>query len=210
VQTVALIDYGAGNLRSVERELEAAAGAAATPTRVMMTDDPEIVRSADRLVLPGQGAFADCMHGLEARPGVIAALEQRVLRDGAPFLGICVGMQLLAAEGLEHEITRGLGWIGGICRELQTPETLPHMGWNAATPTRAHPVTAPLGAGEHVYFCHSFAMEPPAEAILAQATHGARFCCAVARDNIVGVQFHPEKSQRAGLALLAAFLDWTP
>jgi glutamine amidotransferase len=210
MQTVALIDYGAGNLRSVERALEAAAHQAKTASRIVMTDDPAIVARADRIVLPGQGAFADCMAGLRARAGVIAAMEERVRAAGAPFLGICVGMQLLADEGLEHETTKGLGWIGGACRELATAERLPHMGWNQAVPTRAHPIAAPLGAGDHVYFCHSFALEPQPEAVLATAEHGVRFCCAVAAGNIAGVQFHPEKSQRAGLAILAAFLDWTP
>ncbi|MET0181791.1 MAG: imidazole glycerol phosphate synthase subunit HisH, partial [Caulobacterales bacterium] len=157
MQTIALIDYGAGNLRSVERALEAAAAQAAMPSRVVMTDDPAIVRSADRIVLPGQGAFDDCMKGLEARSGVIEAMDERVRQKGAPFLGICVGMQLLADEGLEHGGYRGLGWIGGVCRPLKTgaAERVPHMGWNEAEPLRAHPVSAPLSPARHVYFCHS-------------------------------------------------------
>lgn len=212
MQTIALIDYGAGNLRSVERALEAAAQRAAAPARVVMTDDPEIVRRADRVVLPGQGAFDDCMKGLEARPGVITAMEENVRGRGVPFLGICVGMQLLADVGREHGGYRGLGWIGGECRELRigAHDRLPHMGWNQARPTRPHPVAAPLAPERHVYFCHSFALAPPAETVLAEAEHGERFCCMVAKDNIVGAQFHPEKSQRAGLDLLAAFIDWKP
>lgn len=212
MQTIALIDYGAGNLRSVERALEAAARQAQTQSRVVMTDDPEIVRTADRIVLPGQGAFDDCMKGLEARAGVIAAMEDRVRTQGAPFLGICVGMQLLADEGLEHGGYRGLGWIGGQCRPLRTSaaERVPHMGWNEASPARAHPVARPLGDARHVYFCHSYVLDPPQPAILATSEHGERFCCMVAQDNLVGMQFHPEKSQHAGLELLAAFIDWRP
>lgn len=212
MQIVALIDYGAGNLRSVERALEAAAREAATPSKIVLTDDAEIARGADRIVLPGQGAFDDCMAGLEGRAGMIGALEDVVLRRGAPFLGICVGHQLLAETGLEHGARKGLGWLGGVCRPLKaSPETrIPHMGWNEAIPTAAHPVLAPLQPARHVYFCHSYVLDPPADAVRAVADHGERFCCAAGRDNIIGVQFHPEKSQQAGLALLAAFLDWKP
>lgn len=210
MQTIALIDYGAGNLRSVERALEAAAETARTASRVVMTDDPDIVRRADRIVLPGQGAFDDCMRGLEARSGVIEAMTARVRGEGAPFLGICVGMQLLADEGLEHGGYRGLGWIGGVCRPLRAGpgDRVPHMGWNEAAPVRAHPVSDVLAPARHVYFCHSYVLDPPADAILATALHGERFCCMVAKDNLVGAQFHPEKSQRAGLDLLRAFIDW--
>lgn len=212
MQTVALIDYGAGNLRSVERALEAAALRAAAPTRVVLTDDAETARGADRLVLPGQGAFDDCMRGLAARPGMIEVLEESVRRRALPFLGICVGFQLLAARGLEHGGCDGLDWLGGECRPLRTgPEQrVPHMGWNEAIPTRPHPVLAPLAPERHVYFCHSYVLDPPAADWLAVAEHGERFCCAAGRGNIVGVQFHPEKSQAAGLDLLAAFLDWKP
>ncbi len=212
MQTIALIDYGAGNLRSVERALEAGARAAATESRVVMTDDPDIIRKADRVVLPGQGAFNDCMSGLEARAGVIAALEENVRQRGAPFLGICVGFQLLADKGLEHGERKGLGWLGGVCRKIETgpAERVPHMGWNEAIVTRAHPVLAPLAPQRHVYFCHSFVLAPPESTVLAQSAHGERFCCAAGEGNIVGVQFHPEKSQDAGLALLSAFADWKP
>ena len=212
MQTIALIDYGAGNLRSVERAREAAAAKAATPSRIIMTDDAETARGADRIVLPGQGAFDDCMAGLEARPGMVAVLEDSVKRRALPFLGICVGFQLLADRGLEHGGAAGLGWLGGECRPLRAGanDHVPHMGWNEAAPTRAHPVLAPLGARRHVYFCHSFVLDPPAGDCLAETEHGERFCCAAGRDKIVGVQFHPEKSQAAGLELLAAFLDWKP
>lgn len=212
MQTIALIDYGAGNLRSVERALEAAAQRAHAGGRVVMTDDPEIVRTADRIVLPGQGAFDDCMSGLQSRTGVIEAMEARVRGEGVPFLGICVGLQLLADVGLEHGETKGLGWFGGACRPLRAGanDRVPHMGWNEATPTRAHPVLAPLAPTRHVYFCHSYVIDPPASVWLAETEHGERFCCAAAKDNLVGVQFHPEKSQAAGLELLAAFIDWTP
>ncbi len=212
MQTIALIDYGAGNLRSVERALEAGARLAKTPSRIVMTADAAVARMADRIVLPGQGAFDDCMNGLEARPGMIAALEERVRAEGAPFLGICVGFQLLADIGLEHGERRGLGWLGGVCQKLDAGSSarLPHMGWNEAAPIKPHPVLAPLGAARHVYFCHSFVLEPPAADALAITEHHVQFCSAAGRDNIVGVQFHPEKSQAAGLELLAAFLDWSP
>lgn len=203
---IALIDYGAGNIRSVERALAAAGG------RVIVTDDPAIVRRAERIVLPGQGAFADCMSGLSSRAGLIKALEERVRQQRAPFLGICVGMQLLADRGLEHVETRGLGWIGGVCRELKVGvgDILPHTGWNQVRPTRAHPVFDALAPVRHCYFNHSFVLDPPAEARAAETEHGEIFAAGVARDNIVGIQCHPEKSQAAGLALLARFIEWTP
>lgn len=200
---IALIDAGAGNLRSAERAL-LAAGAA----DVRVTSDPGLVRAADRIVLPGQGAFAACMEGL-ARGGLGAALEHAVRAQGRPFLGICVGMQVLAARGLEHGETAGLGWIGGDCRLLQAgAERLPHIGWNQATPARAHPVLDALAPSAFVYFAHSYVLDAAAGA--AWTEHGERFASAVARDNILGVQFHPEKSQRVGLALLARFLSWKP
>ena len=203
---VALIDYGAGNIRSAERAL-VAAGA-----QVVVTDKSEDIAQAERIVLPGQGAFDDCMRGLRERTGLIEALSDAVLKRGAPFLGICVGMQLLAEKGLEHGDHAGLGWIGGVCRPLQAgaADRVPHMGWSEVTPARDHPVLSPLAPARHAYFAHSFVLDPPEEAIAAAAMHGERFAAAVARDNIVGVQFHPEKSQAAGLALLAAFLTWKP
>ncbi|MGE0044913.1 MAG: imidazole glycerol phosphate synthase subunit HisH [Hyphomonadaceae bacterium] len=205
MRTIALIDYGAGNLRSAERAL-IAAGA----RDVRVTDDPQIVTAADRIVLPGQGAFADCMAGLKGRPGLVEALERSVRKDAKPFLGICVGMQLLAERGLEHGETPGLGWIGGVCRKLDAGgERLPHMGWNAAAPTRPHPVLDALQPRTFMYFAHSFVLDAP-DRVAAWTEHGESFASAVADQNILGVQFHPEKSQAAGLALLARFLDWKP
>ncbi len=206
--SIAVIDYGAGNLRSVARALEAAGAPA-----VRMTNDPAAVAAADRLVLPGQGAFDQCMAGLRSQPGLIEAMREAVLQKGRPFLGVCVGLQLLAARGLEHGETQGLGWIGGDCAPLpDIPRVrVPHMGWNEVRVLRDHPVLRPLAPARHVYFAHSYALTPAdPNRILAETTHGATFPVAAGRDNIVGVQFHPEKSQAAGLTLLAAFLDWTP
>lgn len=202
----ALIDYGAGNIRSAERAL-AQAGA-----EVRVSANPEVIAAAERIVLPGQGAFDDCMAGLEARPGLIEALELAVQTRGVPFLGICVGMQLLAETGLEHGARPGLGWIGGVCRPLHpgAQDRIPHMGWNEVTPTKAHPVLDALSPARHCYFAHSFVLDPPVEALAATAQHGERFAAAVARDNLIGVQFHPEKSQAAGLALLERFVAWMP
>ncbi|ARR54091.1 imidazole glycerol phosphate synthase subunit HisH [Rhizorhabdus wittichii DC-6] len=201
--TIALIDYGAGNLRSVENALKAAGGA---PT---VTADPDIVARADRIVLPGVGAFAACMGGLTAIPGMVAAMETAVKERGAPFLGVCVGMQLLADAGHEHGRTPGLGWIGGDVR-LMAPAPgckVPHMGWNDVVPAGDHPLIVP---GE-AYYLHSYIFDvaDPAER-LATTDHGGPITAAVGRDNIVGVQFHPEKSQAYGLALLARFLEWKP
>ena len=195
---IALIDYGAGNLRSVHNAL-VAAGAG----NVAVTADPDVVAKADRIVLPGVGAFAACMNGLSAIDGLIDAMEQRVRGDGAPFLGICVGMQLLADAGEEHGRHAGLGWIGGTVRAFEPGPGLriPHMGWNDVIPSFAHPVIA---AGE-AYYLHADAVD-----VAATSSHGARFAAAVAKDNIVGVQYHPEKSQTYGLATLERFLNWRP
>ncbi|GAM97256.1 imidazole glycerol phosphate synthase amidotransferase subunit [alpha proteobacterium U9-1i] len=203
---IALIDYGAGNIRSAERALMQAGG------DVVVTDDPAIIANAERIVLPGQGAFDDCMAGLRSRAGLIEALNDKVLKHGAPFLGICVGMQLLAEIGLEHGEHNGLGWIGGVCRALEVGPTnrRPHMGWNEVAPTRAHPVFDGLAPTRHCYFAHSYILDPPAAARAATTEYGETFASAVARDNIVGVQFHPEKSQQAGLDLLARFIAWSP
>lgn len=205
---VALIDYGSGNLRSVEKALAAAGG------DVRTTDDADVIRDAERIVLPGQGAFADCMNGLSARTGVIEAMTEAVRQRGAPFLGICVGMQLLADKGLEFQETPGLGWIGGVCRPLERTDPairIPHMGWNAAKIARPHDVLDALAPDTHMFFMHSFIHDPADSADVAAATdHGETFASAIARDNIVGVQFHPEKSQAKGLALLARFLEWRP
>jgi len=212
MQTVALIDYGSGNLRSAERALHAAAALANRRREIRVTAEPDFVRRADKVVLPGQGAFAECRAGLQAAEGLEASLREAVLERGAAFLGICVGMQLLAETGLENGRHAGLGWIGGVCRPLAAgPGRIPHMGWNVAQPTRPHPVLQPLQNGAHVYFAHSYVVaECPDAAVAAETEHNERFACAVTRDNLIGVQFHPEKSQAVGLALLARFLDWTP
>ena len=209
MQRVALIDYGSGNLRSAEKALvKVAAGRA----EVAVTCDPDVIARADRIVLPGVGAFAACMSALASRPGVIAAMEEAVRGRGAPFLGICVGMQLLASRGLEFGETPGLDWIEGEVRRLDPADPaikVPHMGWNALTHVADHPLFAPFRNGDAVYFTHSFAFFPadPAD-VAASVEHGGRFPAAVARGNIAGVQFHPEKSQKPGLALLARFLEW--
>ena len=215
MRQVAVIDYGAGNIRSLERALEAAAKLAGASMRVRATADPDIIRTADRIALPGQGAFGDCMNGLLAAPGVAEALSEAVLKRGAPFLGICVGMQLLAAKGLEHGEHAGLGWIGGLCRQINAaadPQArVPQTGWNAAAPSRSHPVFDALAPEAFVYFNHSYVVaDAPQETIAAETVHGERFASGLARDNIIGVQFHPEKSQARGLAFLTRFLDWKP
>lgn len=202
MSVIALIDYGAGNLRSVHNAL-VAAGA----DNVAVTADPDFVVKADRIVLPGVGAFAACMNGLSAIPGLIEAMERRVRGEGVPFLGICVGMQLLADAGEEHGTHKGLGWIGGTVRAFdpQPGLRIPHMGWNDVVPVTRHPVIA---AGE-AYFLHGYHFDDAA-AVAATSSHGATFTAAVAKDNIVGVQFHPEKSQAYGLATLERFLQWRP
>jgi glutamine amidotransferase len=208
---VALIDYGSGNLRSAEKAL---ARVAEGRHEILVTADPEAIARADRVVLPGVGAFAACMSALEARAGVIEAMTEAVQRKGAPFLGICVGMQLLATKGLEFGETPGLDWIPGEVRKLAPADEtikIPHMGWNPLVGVGEHPLFAPFQNGDAVYFTHSFAIFPsnPAD-VTAFAEHGARFPAAVARGNVAGVQFHPEKSQIPGLALLARFLEWRP
>jgi glutamine amidotransferase len=214
---VALVDYGSGNLRSAAKALERAARDAGLSVAVDVTADPSVVRRADRVVLPGVGAFADCRAGLDAVPGMVEALEETVRQNARPFLGICVGMQLMAARGHEKTVTAGLGWIPGDVR-LVTPSDpalkIPHMGWNTLEPLRAHPVLAgiPLGAdGLDAYFVHSFQLVPedPADR-LAVTDHGGPITAMVARDSLVGTQFHPEKSQRLGLSLIANFLRWAP
>jgi glutamine amidotransferase len=211
MQRVALIDYGSGNLRSAEKALSRIADGAA---EIVVTADPETIARADRVVLPGVGAFAACMAALESRSGVIEAMTEAVQGKGAPFLGICVGMQLLATRGLEFGETAGLGWIPGDVKKLQPADPaikVPHMGWNTLTGVADHPLVAPLADGEAVYFTHSFAIFPEDSAdVTAYVEHGGRFPAAVARGNVAGVQFHPEKSQKPGLALLQRFLEWRP
>ena len=202
--TLALIDYGAGNLHSVHNALKAAGAA-----DVHVTADPDIVANADRIVLPGVGAFAHCMEALSAIDGMVAAMEQRVRGEGTPFLGICVGMQLLADEGVEHKSTRGLGWIGGTVRAIVPAADLkiPHMGWNDVVPS----VGAPLIETGEAYFLHGYHFDAadPAD-VLATNDHGGPLVAAVGRDNVMGVQFHPEKSQTYGIEFLKRFLEWMP
>ena len=212
MQSVALINYGSGNLRSAEKALIRAADG---KSEIVVTDDPNVIAMADRVVLPGVGAFAACMAALEARAGVVEAMTEAVHGKGAPFLGICVGMQLLATRGLEFGETPGLDWIAGDVRKLQDGGDpaikIPHTGWNGLTEVVDHPVFAGLKDGQTVYFTHSFAFFPRDERdVAAYVEHGERFPAAVARGNVAGVQFHPEKSQAVGLDLLARFLEWRP
>ncbi len=204
--TLALVDIQSGNLHSVENALRAAGA-----TDIAVTADPDAIARADRIVLPGVGAFGACAANLRAVDGLEAALERRVLQEGAPFLGICVGMQLLADTGEELGQHRGLGWVPGRVRRLDpagTDAKVPHMGWNDVTPLADHPLLVP---GE-AYFLHSYAFEGPDGdgGVIARTDHAGPVTAAIGRDNIVGVQFHPEKSQRYGLDLLARFLEWRP
>ncbi|MEL1251219.1 imidazole glycerol phosphate synthase subunit HisH [Aurantiacibacter gilvus] len=207
-EAIALIDYGAGNLHSVHNALKAAGA-----EHVTVTDDPALVRGAHRIVLPGVGAFKACRDGLWHIPGMVEALEERVIEDGVPFLGICVGMQLLATRGLEHGSHNGLGWIPGEVKliERTDPEIkVPHMGWNDVIHAHHHDGSELIEEGE-AYFLHSYHFQPDdGHHVAAMTDHGGGLVAAVARDNILGVQFHPEKSQRYGLDLLARFLEWDP
>jgi len=204
-EVIALVDYGAGNLHSVANALKAAGC-----SNVSITANPDVVRAADRIVLPGVGSYRACAEGLRALDGMIEAMAERVHVGGAPFLGICVGMQLLADRGVEHGVTPGLGWIGGEVRLIERTDPaikVPHMGWNDVEVT---PHAALVEAGE-AYFLHSYHFAPQdGHTIAAMTDHGGGLVAAVAQDNIVGVQFHPEKSQAYGLALLARFLEWKP
>lgn len=214
---VALIDYGSGNLHSAGKALERASRESGTNKAVLVTADPDVVRRADRIVLPGVGAYADCRRGLDAVPGMVEALTEAVLERGHPFLGICVGLQLLASRGLEHGVTEGLGWIEGDVVKIAPSDPalkIPHMGWNSLNLVRPHPILEGIAIGEDgldAYFVHSYHLEAanPAE-VVATSDYGGAITAVVGRDNIAGTQFHPEKSQRLGLALLANFLKWTP
>ena len=212
METVALIDYGSGNLRSAAKAIERAAGEAEASYTVLVTSDADAVRRADRVVLPGVGAFADCKRGLSEVPGMLEALEEVVHRRGRPFLGICVGMQLMAERGREYGVTEGLGWIRGEVVKLEPADPalkIPHMGWNELNIRHPHPVLAGLPEGSHAYFVHSyqFRLADP-DTLIASADYGGPFAAVVGRDNLVGTQFHPEKSQETGLALVANFLTW--
>jgi imidazole glycerol-phosphate synthase subunit HisH len=213
MQTVALIDYGSGNLRSAEKALREAARRHAIDADIVVTADPAIVAAADRVFLPGVGAFASCRAGLDAT-GVYEAMNEAVHGRGVPFMGICVGHQLLASEGLEFGVTLGLDWIKGQVKRLEPNDpslTIPHMGWNAIAFARDHALFKGVPDGAHMYYANSFALTPtnPAD-VVATSDHGGPFTAAVAKGNVAGVQFHPEKSQAAGLALLANFLEWRP
>jgi imidazole glycerol-phosphate synthase subunit HisH len=202
--TLALIDYGAGNLHSVHNALKAAGAA-----DVIVTADPDVVAKADRIVLPGVGAFAHCFEALSAIAGMIEAMERRVRSEGIPFLGICVGMQLLADAGVEHGTTQGLGWIGGTVRAIAPSSDIkiPHMGWNDVVPVAGAPL---VEAGE-AYFLHGYHFDAGDKAdVLATTDHGGSLVAAVGRENIIGVQFHPEKSQTYGIDFLKRFLGWMP
>ncbi|MCB4767354.1 imidazole glycerol phosphate synthase subunit HisH [Ancylobacter sp. Lp-2] len=216
-ETVVLIDYGSGNLHSAGKALERAAREGGSGARVVVTSDPETVRRADRIVLPGVGAYADCRRGLDAVDGMVDALNEAVIEKGRPFLGICVGLQLMAERGLEHGETAGLGWIAGDVVKIAPDDPslkIPHMGWNSLNIRRPHPLLAgiPTGAdGLDAYFVHSYHLAAARdEQLVATADYGGKVTAVVARDNLAGTQFHPEKSQRLGLALLANFLTWTP
>ena len=215
--SVAIIDYGSGNLHSAAKAFERAARDNGIETRIEVTADPLRLRAADRIVLPGVGAFKDCRDGLMAVPGMWETLEDEVRGRGKPFLGICVGMQLMASRGLEHDVTEGFGWIPGDVKPI-TPRgpsfKIPHMGWNTLDLHKRHPLLDGLELGEnglHAYFVHSYhlAANDPAD-VVATAEHGSTVTAMVGRDNIAGTQFHPEKSQVLGLRLIANFLRWRP
>ncbi len=214
---IALIDYGAGNLHSAAKALERALAETGIAGAVAIASDARDLAAADRIVLPGDGAYRDCMTQLVASPGMIDTLERRVRRDGVPFLGICVGMQLLATRGTEHGVTQGLGWLPGSVDRIQPADPalkVPHMGWNTLDWHRPHALTAglPLGPeGLHAYFLHAYHLTADDEDdVVARAMYGQPVTAIVARGNIAGMQFHPEKSQKLGLGLLANFLRWRP
>lgn len=214
---VAIIDYGSGNLRSASKAFERAARELGLAAEIDVTSDPDWVTRADRIVLPGVGAFADCRAGLRAVDGMWQAVEEAVIGAAKPFLGICVGMQLMAARGLEFGVTDGYGWIPGdvVAIEPQDPALkIPHMGWNTLDLVHSHAVLEgiPLGdGGRHAYFVHSYHLQPAnAEHLVARVQYGAPVTAVVARDNMVGTQFHPEKSQMLGLRLITNFLQWSP
>lgn len=215
--SVAVVDYGSGNLHSAAKALERASRESGANEPIVVTRDPEQVRRADRVVLPGVGAFADCKRGLDAVPGMVAAMTEAVRTKGKPFLGICVGMQLMAERGREYAVTEGLGWIKGEVDRIEPSDPalkIPHMGWNTLNAHHAHPLLdgIPLGPrGLHAYFVHSYQLEPAYESdLVADSDYGGPLTAMVACANMAGTQFHPEKSQKLGLALLANFLRWKP
>ncbi len=216
-ETVTIIDYGSGNLKSAAKAFERSARETGVDAEILVTDDPERVRKADRIVLPGVGAFADCRAGLLAVTGMRETLEERVIGAGVPFLGICVGQQLMAKRGLEKGVHEGFGWIDGDVRVLEPEDKsfkVPHMGWNTLTLHRPHALFEGIDTGPdglHAYFVHSYHMvlNTP-DALIATANYGMAVTAVVGRDNMIGTQFHPEKSQALGLAFIANFLRWAP
>jgi imidazole glycerol-phosphate synthase subunit HisH len=212
---VALIDYGSGNLRSAAKAMERVIREQDLKLDVVVTNDADVVRRAERVVLPGVGAFADCRAGLDAVPGMHEALDEAVIKGGKPFLGICVGMQLMAERGLEHGVHAGLGWLAAEVKPLEPTDSalkIPHMGWNdLIIDSKDHPVLAGLTGNRHAYFVHSYHIDCRDPAlVLARADYGGTFAAVVGRDNLVGTQFHPEKSQETGLTLIGDFLRWRP
>jgi imidazole glycerol-phosphate synthase subunit HisH len=215
--TVAIVDYGSGNLHSAAKAFERAAREAGLAQPIVVTSDPDEVARADRVVLPGVGAFADCRRGLDAVDGMVAALNDSVRQRGRPFLGICVGMQLMAERGREYEVVPGLGWIAGEVDRIAPADPslkIPHMGWNTLDASWPHPLLDGIAvgpAGLHAYFVHSFHLKPAERAdLVAEADYGGPVTAVVGRDTMVGTQFHPEKSQRLGLRLITNFLRWKP
>jgi glutamine amidotransferase len=215
--SVAIVDYGSGNLHSAAKAFERAARESGHDQPIVVTSDPAQVARADRVVLPGVGAFADCRRGLDAIPGMINALEESVRKQGRPFFGICVGMQLMAERGREYQVTPGLGWIAGEVDRIAPNDAnlkIPHMGWNTLNMLKPHALLEDIQLGPdglHAYFVHSFEFKPTQRGdLVAQADYGGPLTAIVGRDNMVGTQFHPEKSQRLGLALIANFLKWAP
>ncbi|HLQ89926.1 MAG TPA: imidazole glycerol phosphate synthase subunit HisH [Xanthobacteraceae bacterium] len=215
--TVAIVDYGSGNLHSAAKAFERAARESGHDQPIVVTSDPDLVARADRIVLPGVGAFADCRRGLDAITGMVEALNARVRRQGRPFLGICVGMQLMAERGREFEVTQGLGWIAGEVDRIMPSDPalkIPHMGWNTLNVAKSHPLLRDIAVGAeglHAYFVHSYHLNVAERRdLVAEAEYGGAVTAIVGRDTMVGTQFHPEKSQRLGLKLIANFLDWNP
>lgn len=216
--SIVIIDYGSGNLRSAEKAVERCLKDSGLDRTVTVTSCPDVVADADHIILPGVGAFQGCIDGLRALDGMVDCLEQVVIKKARPFLGICVGMQLMASAGHEHGIHKGLDWIKGIIKPLVIPEgenlKVPHMGWNQieiTEPGKSHPLFEGIKDGDHVYFVHSYQFEiHDQDHILARTDYGCSLPAMVGRDNIIGTQFHPEKSQRVGLQLLGNFLKWQP
>jgi imidazole glycerol-phosphate synthase subunit HisH len=217
MQRVAIIDYGSGNLHSAAKAFERAARESEANAQILVTTNPETVADADRIVLPGVGAFADCKRGLESVPGMRDALESSVREKARPFLGICVGMQLMATRGLEFQTTEGLDWIAGEVRAIEPNDAslkIPHMGWNTLHVVNKHALLSDIRTGAeglHAYFVHSYQLVPEARAaVVAETDYGGPVTAMVAKDNMAGTQFHPEKSQTLGLKLIANFLEWKP